>query len=301
MNNQYALITAAFNEEKFIEQTLNSIISQTIQPVAWIIVSDGSTDNTDQIVRRYAERWDFISLFRITEEHPRNFAAQVYAINSGLRELQRRNLAVEFIGNIDADVSMEADYFERLINKFRANPRLGLAGGMVHDRCADGSFKNRPTNARQSVAHATQFFRRECFESVGGAYVPLPFGGPDTFAEVTARMKGWSVESFSELHVLHYRPTGSAGGILRSSFRQGKMDYSLGYGLCFEFAKVFKRMGAKPYILAATTRLAGFLHSSIRREKRAVPEEFIGFLRNEQRNRLKKLLSRREPTLSCTS
>jgi len=298
MNNRYALVTAAYNEERFVEQTLRSVISQTIRPTAWIIVSDGSTDNTDQIVQRYAEQWQFITLFRITEEHPRNFAAQVYAINAGLRELQRKNIAVDFIGNIDADISMKSDYFEDLLKKFAEMPQLGLAGGVVHDLCATGRFKNRPTNARQSVAHATQFFRRECFESIGGAYLPLPFGGPDTFAEVMARMKGWDVESFPDLHVLHYRPTGSAGGILRSAFRQGKMDYSLGYGLLFELAKILRRMQIQPYVLGAVTRLAGFLHSNVRGEKRAVPEEFIEFLRNEQKSRLRRLFSRHEPTLS---
>jgi GT2 family glycosyltransferase len=97
----YALVTAAYNEEAYLEQTILSVSRQTILPEKWIIVSDGSTDQTDEIVRRYAEGCSFIDLYRITEEHPRNFAAQVNAINTGISRLDRS--AYDFIGNLDAD------------------------------------------------------------------------------------------------------------------------------------------------------------------------------------------------------
>lgn len=284
MNTQsYVLVTAAFNEEAVIEGTILSVIAQTDRPVRWVIVSDGSKDHTDDIVKRYAAQYPFICLLRISEDHPRNFAAQVDAINAGVAEL--KELDYRFIGNLDADVSMEAEYFEQLMTKFTQNQQLGLAGGSIYEQDAYGTFRPRKTNNVRSVAHAVQFFRRECFESVS-AYVPLPYGGPDSHAETMARIKGWHVTSFPELRVYHHRPTGSVGGLLHSSFRQGKMDYSLGYHPLFEFAKSLRRIWVRPYVVGAVARLAAFWLSYVKREKRHVSTEFMEFSRGEQKQRL---------------
>jgi poly-beta-1,6-N-acetyl-D-glucosamine synthase len=285
--NSYVLVSAAYNEEAFIEKTIQSVIEQTHRPLRWVIVSDASTDGTAGIVARQAKRVDFIELVEITEDHPRNFAAQVNAINTGIAKL--RGLDYDFIGNLDSDVSFGRDYFERLLRKFESNVHLGLAGGFIHDKCSDGEFRNRSWNSVHSVAHAVQLFRRSCFEATG-AYVALPYGGPDSHAETMARMRGWEVESFPDLVVSHHRPTGSAGGIMKSLLRQGKMDYSLGYLPAFEILKMVGRMSCKPYILGAMTRLAGFLGCYCRMDKRAVTPEFMEFLRSEQRSRLKEML-----------
>ena len=284
MNTQsYVLVTAAFNEEAFIEGTILSVIAQTHRPIRWVIVSDGSRDHTDDIVKRYAAQYPFVCLLRISEDHPHNFAAQVDAINAGVAEL--RGLDYRFIGNLDADVSMEAEYFEQLMTKFAQNQQLGLGGGSIHEKDADGIFRPRKTNNVRSVAHAVQFFRRECFESIS-AYVPLPYGGPDSHAETMARIKGWHVTGFPELRVHHHRPTGSVGGLLRSSFRQGKMDYSLGYHPLFEFAKSLRRIWVRPYVVGAVARLGAFWLSYVTREKRYVSVEFMEFSHREQKQRL---------------
>jgi poly-beta-1,6-N-acetyl-D-glucosamine synthase len=283
----YALVTAAYNEQALIEQAILSIVSQTVRPDNWIIVSDGSTDSTDDVVQRYAAIHQFVQLCRVSDDHPRNFAAQVNAINKGLRLLQKTTY--KFIGNIDADITLEPDYFARLLEKFQRDPKLGLAGGAVYERCGRGVFKERRGNSVASVAHACQLFRRECFEEIGGAYVPLPYGGPDTYAEIVARMKYWRVASFSELKVFHHRRTGSVGGVLRGWFRQGKMDYSLGTLPLFELFKLLRRAMIKPYLIGSIARLAGFIDSYRRREKRAVPDEFVFYFRHEQRQRLAKL------------
>ena len=280
----YVLVTTAYNEEKLIEATIRSVVEQDVRPLRWIIVSDGSTDETDAIVRSYSDRYAFIQLHRITEDHPRNFAAQASAINAGIARLQ--NVAYEFIGNVDADVTFDPGYFAAVLAKFVEDPRLGLAGGFIHEPDGAGVFRTRKTNSVTSVAHACQLFRRECFEAIGGGYLALPYGGPDTYAETTARMKGWRVEAFPEHRVLHPRPTGSAGGVLRGCFRQGKMDYSLGALPSFEIAKLARRIWVKPFVVGAAARLSGFLHSYWQREARAVPQEFMRYLRSEQRKRV---------------
>lgn len=280
----YVLVTAAYNEGGFIENTIKSIIGQEIPPTRWVIVSDGSTDDTDDIVKRYATDHPFIQLHRLTEDHPRNFEAQVHAINAGLACL--KDVEYEFVGNLDADITFEPAYFRLVLDEFQKRPKLGLAGGTIYDKCPDGEFRYRKSNRRTSVAHAVQLFRKECFQALGGAYRTLPFGGPDTYAEISARMLGWEVASIPELKVNHYRPTGSAGGVLKGCFRQGRMDYSLGTHPLFEVVKLTGRIGNKPILMGALSRLAGFIYSCWHQEKRAVPEQFVRYFRQEQMEKI---------------
>ena len=279
---KYAVVTAAYNEENYLGRTIESVIAQTLLPVKWVIVSDTSTDRTDEIVKSYQARYPFIELVRITEDHPRNFAAQVYAIQRGVDTLA--GVEFDYLGNLDADISFGPEYFQQLFARFAANPRLGLAGGVIRE--LDGTLTVAPEGeALQSVPHAIQMFRRDCFVDVGG-YPALRFGGPDTYAEVMARMKGWEVQGFSDLIVQHYRMTGSAGGVLRGRFRQGRMDHSLGYDPAFEFFKCLRRLREKPAVLGAMTRLYGFCWAAMARTPRVVSREFIEYLRAEQQERL---------------
>jgi|SRR5579864_1629402 len=286
----YVLVTAAYNEGRLIEETIKSVISQSHRPAKWVIVSDGSTDDTDAIVSRYESTHPFIKLYRLTEDHPRNFAAQAHAINSGIAQLSESKF--DFIGNLDADITMSESYFADLLQRFRDEPQLGLAGGAVTEWCGDGIFRERRDNSTSSVAHAVQLFRRKCFQDIGEQYPALPFGGPDTYAEVTARMNGWRVKSFSELPVQHHRTTGSAGGMLRSCFRQGRMDHSLGTLPLFELLKVLRRVPVSPYVIGASARFLGFVFAYLSHEPRAVSREFVASFRQEQSSRIRQLLKR---------
>ena len=279
---KYVLVTAAYNEEAYIERTVQSVVAQTLPPQRWAIVSDGSTDRTDEIVLSYAVRHPFIQLVQVRKKHARNFAAQVHAINAGCSHLQR--VDYEFIGNVDGDVSFEPAYFRWLLAKFDQDPQLGLAGGFICEE-EGGKFKSRRTNSVRSVPHAVQMFRRQCFESIGG-YVALPYGGPDWHAEVMARMHGWHVEAFPQLRVLHHRPTGSADLFIRDRFREGLQDYSLGTCPLFELAMVARRIPSKPFALGALARFGGFCWGYCSGKKREVSEEFMTFLRNEEKQRL---------------
>jgi glycosyltransferase involved in cell wall biosynthesis len=293
----YVLATAAYNEEALIEKVITSVCAQTVPPKKWVLVSDGSADRTDEIVRRYASEYSFIKLLRVQEEHARDFAAQVNAINLGFAQLA--GLEYSFIGNLDADVVFEPTYFARLIEKFRRNPRLGLAGGSILEE-RNGRFQARRTNNPRAVAHAVQFFRRECFQTIGG-YVALKYGGPDWHAELIARMNGWEVQSFDDLEVHHLRPTGTADKLLKHVFRQGRMDYSLGSYAPFEFLKCMRRLREKPLIIGGLARFGGFLWSACVGEKREASAEVVRFLRNEQKSRTGFFLSGRisRPTVSA--
>jgi hypothetical protein len=249
-------------------------------------MSDGSTDRTDEIVASYARQYPFIHLNRTTDEHPRNFAAQVRAINAGCETLKAT--AYEFIGNLDADVCFEPQYYETLLQRFDVDEELGCAGGLIFEEHR-GVFRSRPANSRSSVAHAVQFFRRACFEDAG-PYMALPYGGPDWVAEVRARQKGWKVESFSDLPVHHLRPTAGAEGLLRGRVRQGRMDYSVGSLFMFEVLKCARRLNETPRVLGAVLRFYGYLSSYVRGDPRPLGDDFIGYLQQEQAQRLCGLL-----------
>ncbi len=282
---RYALITPARNEQAYIANTILSVITQSVRPVMWVIVSDGSTDATDGIVEKYAADHAFIHLLKREGDPRRNFGSQVRAIQAGSRLLE--GLQYDFFGNLDADISFGPDYYERILAKFRENPRLGLAGGFVHEKEND-EFRSRKFNSRNSVPHAIQLFRRRCYEDVGG-YIALKYGGPDWHAEVMARMKGWEVRSFPDIKVFHHRRTLGADGVLSGGYRQGMMDYSLGSSAVFEVLKCLIRVPNRPFFLYAACRLAGYAVASLKREQRIVSREFVNFLKSEQRARLVKI------------
>jgi hypothetical protein len=190
-------------------------------------------------------------------------------------------VSFEFIGNLDADVVLEPSYFERLLDQFERDPRLGLAAGFIYEG-QDGEFRSRAANRVDSVPHAAQLVRRECYEAIDG-YTVFKYGGEDWYAQQCAKMKGWHAEAIPTLKVFHERHTGAAGSLLKYQFRLGRLDYSFGSDPVFEFLKCILRLSEKPWLLGAAARFMGFIWSGMSREKRPVSQEFVDFLRKEQR------------------
>jgi glycosyltransferase involved in cell wall biosynthesis len=277
----YVLVTAAYNEEFYLEGTIRSVLAQTQRPVIWVIVSDGSTDRTDEIGRQYAASHEFIRFVRREKDGQQGFASKVFALRAGLERLGSSQY--EFLGHLDADVSFGPNYFSDLIAALEQNPQLGLTSGVVLEKVR-GEFVQRGTNTLTSVPGAVQMFRRKCYEDIG-EFIPIQYGGEDWYAEVRARMKGWQVRGVPHLEVYHERTTGAATGRLKYWYRQGFMDFALGCHPLFEVGKLIRRLPARPYVVGAASRYCGFVvaHFTI---KRAVPPDFVGFLRREQMCRL---------------
>lgn len=278
----YVLITAAKNEEAYIEFTLRSVCSQTKLPKKWVIVNDNSTDRTEELIQKYAEKNSFITLLNRKGDAKRNFGSQVHSINAGFEML--KNLEFDLIGNIDADISFGPNYFALLIDKFKTNPQLGLTGGWIQEK-RGFDFCDRRSNSPLSVPHAVQLFRQECFIKIG-SYKPLRYGGPDWYAEVMVRMNGWEVIPFIDLKVAHHKPTDSAEGLLRAAFRQGLLAYSIGSHPLFEFVKALRRLKKRPYVLFTFIRTMGFVSAYLKRNKREASNDFIRYLRKQQMSRL---------------
>ena len=285
----YVLVTPARNEAAYIEGLLRSVVSQTLLPLRWIIVSDGSTDATDEIVRRYQQGRPWLELVALPPRAERNFAAKVLAFNAGLQRLQ--GVSYDVIGNLDADITFEAGYLEYLVSRFAAMPSLGVAGthyieGDFH------SFNDSYINVNH-VNGAVQVFRRECFEAIGG-YKPIVGGGIDWVAVTTARMKGWTTRSFAEHVFHHHRKIGTAGGNeLKARFHYGKKDYFLGGHPLWQVVRSAFQLTKRPFVIGGAALLAGYLWQGLSGLGRSVPADLMAFHQREQMQRLKGLLLRR--------
>ncbi len=287
---RYVLITPARNEEAYIEKTIQSVINQTTLPEKWIIVSDGSTDSTDQIVSGYAEKHAFIQLITAQQNGRYNFGSKVNAINEGYKYLS--NVHYDFIGNIDADVSFEPSYFINILKEFEENQELGIAGGVISE-LVNGNYSKQNISLN-SVAGAVQLFRRKCYESIGG-YIPMRFGGIDAAAEILARVNGWHVRTLPEITVLHHRSITTGGkNIISTRFYQGLTNYLLGYHPLFHIASCLSRATERPYLIGSICLLYGYYWAFFKRYKRELPKNAIKYLRSEQMERLgESLLTRK--------
>lgn len=279
----YVLVTPVKDEARFIGETIFSVLSQSHLPRQWVVVSDGSTDGTDEIVRVAACRHDWIRLITLPARPERSFAAVVRATERGVLALTACDY--RYIGLLDADVRFAHDYFEKVIERFESWPRLGLAGGHVVDF---GLPEDRLPYNRLDVPGAVQFFRRECFEALGGL-LAIPEGGWDALTCARARMLGYETRLFTDLIVHHLKPRNAAeGGVLKRFWQMGVRDHALGYHPLFELVKTVSRIGDPPPFVGAMAWLTGYGAAWIARRNRIIPEELLTFVRSEQCTRLKR-------------
>jgi glycosyltransferase involved in cell wall biosynthesis len=281
----YVLITPARNEAEFIESTIQSVIKQTILPLKWVIVSDGSTDGTDDIVKGYTVTHEWIELVRMPERRERHFAGKVHAFNAGYERVSK--IEYDIIGSLDADLSFDEEYFSFLIDKFAENPRLGVGGTPFRENHRQYDYR---FTSIEHVSGACQLFRRECFEEIGG-YKPIKEGGIDWVAVTTARMKNWQTRTFTEKIIIHHRKVGAAqSSALAARFWLGKKDYYLGGHPVWEVFRSIYQMTKKPYIIEGLIMLVGYLWASLNRVEKPISKDLIEFHRKEQMARLKKML-----------
>jgi glycosyltransferase involved in cell wall biosynthesis len=283
----YVLITPARNEQTNIEKTIRSMIAQTLPPAKWVIVDDGSSDSTADIVGKYLDSYGWIELIQLPKHRQRSFAGKVYAFNAGLERVKDCEYAI--VGNLDADLSFDEHYCKFLVTKFEEDPELGVAGTIFEEN--DGySSATDSFEGQNHVAGGCQVFRRECFAEIGG-YVPNKAGGIDWIAVTTARMMGWKTRSFREKAFFHHRSLGTAErGFLASTFSYGEKDYYLGGHPLWELCRVGYRMLKKPYLLDGSALCLGYLWALARRLDRPVSDELMRFHRREQMLKLKAIM-----------
>jgi biofilm PGA synthesis N-glycosyltransferase PgaC len=280
----YVLITPARNEAQFMDVIIQSVARQTARPLKWVIVSDGSTDGTDEIVAKYSAEHDWIELVRNPERSERHFAAKVNAFNAGYARV--KELPYDIIGNLDADVSFDdEDYFAFAISKFAENPKLGVGGTAYKE--GDSVYPYRFTSL-EDVSGACQLFRRECFEAIGG-YLPLQAGGIDVVAVFSAQAHGWQTRTFVEKAFLHHRKVGSSQNtsVCGRLLHDGGKDYALGSHPAWEILRSIYLMKSKPYVIGGILMLGAYLWAMLTSRERTIPQELMNRRRREQMQRLK--------------
>jgi glycosyltransferase involved in cell wall biosynthesis len=279
----YVLITPARNEAAFVEEAIKSVVRQTVLPLKWVIVDDGSTDGTSAIVRGWTLKYDWIEHIALPPRTERHFAGKVTAFTAGYDKV--RALPHDVVGSLDADVSFDdPEYFAFLLDQFARDPRLGVAGAPFREANVQYDYR---FSRKEHVSGACQLFRRECFESIGG-YVPLKMGAIDLAANVSARMKGWRTETFPEKFCVHHRRMGTAKDrFIAATFKSGYGDYRMGVHPLWQLFRSIYQMSRKPIVSGGVILLAGYLWAMATRAAKPVSAEFVNFRGEEQKQWLK--------------
>lgn len=277
---KYIVITPARDEEAYLAKTIQSMLRQTILPTEWIIVNDGSTDKTGEIVDEYAAQHSWIKpVHRVNRGFRKAGGGVVDTFNDGYRNL--RSTDWDFIVKLDGDLSFEPDYFERCFAHFAADPKLGVGGGVM---CyIENGVKSFESNPAFHVRGATKIYKRACWDAIGGFW-PAP--GWDTMDEVKASMLGWTTRSFPELHLLHHRYTGAADGVWGNLVKNGRANYICGYHPLFMMLKCVRRLRFRPYLVGSAALLYGFVSGYLQRIPQVDDQRTIKYLRQQQLARL---------------
>ncbi|MGA7513485.1 MAG: glycosyltransferase family A protein [Candidatus Sulfotelmatobacter sp.] len=278
---RYVVITPIRDEETYIRCTLESMINQTVLPQEWIIVNDGSTDQTGAIVDDYASKYSWI---RVVHRNNRGYrkagGGVVDAFNDGYRAL--RGADWDFIVKCDGDLTFAPDYFEKCFDNFDQEPTLGVGGGTIcHVTNGNKHVERCPTF---HVRGATKIYRKDCWDAIGGFW-PAP--GWDTIDEVKATRLGWTTRSFPDLHLIHHRPTGTAEGIWAGLVKDGRADYVCGYHPLFMVSKCLIRLIHEPYVIGSIALLYGFVSGYVKHVPRVDDPATVEFLRQQQMKRLR--------------
>jgi poly-beta-1,6-N-acetyl-D-glucosamine synthase len=285
------LISPVRNEEAHIELIAAAVARQSRPPDLWIIVDDGSTDHTPEILAKLSTEIDFLQVIDTTKLPKIGVvadrlatAAEARAFNLGLNSVEFQDFT--HIAKLDGDTELPPRYFESLLAEFEEDPQLGLAGGLYADPDPDGaedSWKVIPVAVDHHVPGTLKCYSLACFRAIGGIQERLGWDGID---ETYARMRGYRTRAFTNLVAHHHRPWGSADGTLRGRARHGECAYILHFTLPWVLLRSFKEATSRPRGLSGLVFLYGYLRSAVTRAPRVEDPAFRRFARRELRTRM---------------
>lgn len=286
-SNRYIICTPVKNEVKYIENTIKSVIKQTIKPLEWLIVSDNSIDGTDEVIIGYGKDFPFIRLLKYTYNGISQLvsAKKAYAAKHAL--LNAKSMDFGFFCGMDSDITFSENLFEELMKNMEKDPKLGLCGGFIYNVFDNGIGPY--FNTSHTVGGPLQFFRKQCYNDIGGWQ---PVGMEDGLAVTMAKMHGWNVKSFSNLIIYHHKPSGIKGrNIFAAKFKLGRLERLHGDHPLYQFARSFRYFFWRPKVFGTLLRIAGYWYSIIKHEKIDTPPEIVAYIRKDQFNKIKSFLS----------
>ena len=272
---EFAIISPVKNEEKYINFTLESIITQTVLPREWIIVNDGSTDNTVNIINKYINKYPWIKLYQFPNFEEYDYSSRVVLLfNYGINLIKCN---YEFILKLDGDVSFEKDFCEKILSEFEVNQHLGIASGtIIRSGVPEKSFPEFGY-----TRGATKFYRKKCFQEIGGI---VPVVSWDTIDNAAARSKGWQTKSLP-IYFLHHKEEGSrVGSNLFQHFRTGLSNGNIPYYFPYFILKCLTKISNKPYVIGSMAQFIGFIYSAYFRRFRPFPDYASIQVRKDQKN-----------------
>jgi len=277
---RYIIITPVRDEEKYIGKTMESVLSQTIRPAEWIIVNDGSSDNTGKIIDEHATQYTWIKAIHREDRGFRQAGGGVIeAFYDGYKCITSNDW--EFIVKLDGDLSFDADYFERCFKEFDNRPELGIGGGEIYN-LINGTLVPEK-NPIFHVRGATKIYKGDCWDAIGKL---LKAPGWDTLDEVKANMLGWETKSFPEITIVQHRYTGAQSGTWRNLHKNGRANYISGYHPIFMLFKCLKRTLEKPYLIGSIALFLGFISGYLKNIPQVNDNGLIDYLRKQQIRRL---------------
>lgn len=276
----YYIIIPAYNEEKNIGLTLDSILKQTLLPQKVVVVNDNSIDQTAEIVQQFIRNHNFISIINIESE-------QIHLPGSKIIRAFNRGLAVldenyDFIVKLDADLILPENYFERIAQIFSENPKVGMAGGRAFIK-KDGKWVLENLTDDDHIRGAFKAYRKECFLQIGKLKSEM---GWDTVDELLARYFGWEILVDKSLKVKHIKQTGSVYN-KKSIYKQGEAFYRLGYGFCITLLASLKLAFKKKKPLLLIDYLYGFFKAKRNNTELLVTPQQVRFIRNYRWKKIK--------------
>jgi glycosyltransferase involved in cell wall biosynthesis len=283
----YIAITPAKDEERYIERTLRSMTEQSHLPLQWILVDDGSSDQTCEIIQKYADAHPFIRLLRADTRTKRaTGTAEITAFYRGFDLV--RNDSFDCIVKLDADLSFEPDYFERIMAHFDQDPRLGVASGIYLEQHSENDWRE-VTMPSYHAAGASKVVRKACFEEIGGF---IEKRGWDTVDEIRAISRDWRTGHFSELKMKHWKPEGTGMGLVRTCYMHGEIYYRTRGDELFFVLKFLRRLANAPIAIGGLAMLWGYVHAALKRlEPLVTPDEAVRY-RHLLSKRIREIVSR---------
>ena len=279
---QYVIITPVRDEAKYVERTIASVLAQTLLPSQWVIVDDGSTDGTGDILEEHAAQHAWMKVVhRENRGHRASGGGVIEAFYDGYAAIGITDW--DFIVKLDGDLSFPAGYFKRCFARFTDEPGLGIGGGMV---CFDDQGQLREEAVGDPPFHvrgATKVYRRACWEKIS-PLVTAP--GWDTIDEVKANMHGWTTRTFRDIPLIQHKATGTVDGSWRNWFKNGRANYITGYHPLFMLGKCAKRALRTPFFMEAIALWAGFCSGYFMQIPQVEDRDAVRYLRREQVRRL---------------
>jgi poly-beta-1,6-N-acetyl-D-glucosamine synthase len=266
--DSYVIITPARNEDEYLQKTIDSVVSQTLRPSKWIIVNDGSTDDTGPLVDTAAKMHSWIqAVHRPDRGFRKTGSGVIEAFNSGLQFVA--DSPWEFIVKLDCDLTFAPDYFERIIGKFSGAPELGIASGVYLEKRQKSQWREVAMPAYHT-AGACKVVRRECFAQIGGFIMDR---GWDTVDEIRAMTRGWKTTHFKDLKMKHMKPEGSGIGLWRTNVMLGEIYYLTGGSKFFFTLKLVDRFLRAPVFVGDIAMLLGYVRMVAKRQRKLVSAE----------------------------